>query len=263
MELVDIGGNLTNKAFRGDVDNVIARARAAGVGTIGVTGTSAPASRFAWELAEARPDALFATAGVHPHHASSWGPAVEREIRELAARPEVRAVGECGLDYNRNFSPRDRQLEAFEAQLVIAADLGMPVFLHERDATEDFVAMIARYRERVPRAVVHCFTGERDALVRYLELDLHIGITGWICDERRGGHLAELVALVPRGRLMIETDAPYLMPRNMPDRPKSGRNEPAFLPYVLEAVAKARGETPADTAEHTTAAARAFFDLAT
>ncbi len=259
MELVDIGGNLTNKAFRGETDALIERARAAGVVRIGVTGTSAAASRHAWELSQARPDALFSTAGVHPHHASSWSPEVAREIRELAGRPEVRAVGECGLDYNRDFSPRDVQRSAFEAQLAIAHELAMPVFLHERDAEDDFVRILSAWRGRVPRAVVHCFTGTGRALSRYLELDLHVGITGWICDERRGSHLAELVRMVPEGRLMIETDAPYLLPRSMPKRPKSGRNEPAFLPHVLESVAKARGETPQQCAAHTTATALAFF----
>lgn len=259
MELIDIGGNLTNKAFRGETDALIERARAAGVVTIGVTGTSAAASRHAWELAEARSDALFSTAGVHPHHASSWSPEVAREIRELAQRPEVRAVGECGLDYNRDFSPRDQQRRAFEAQLALAHELSMPVFLHERDADDDFARILAEWRARIPRAVVHCFTGTRRTLERYLELDLHIGITGWICDERRGAHLVELVRLIPEGRLMIETDAPYLLPRSMPHRPKSGRNEPAFLPHVLHRVAAARGETLAHCAAHTTATARAFF----
>ena len=98
-------------------------------------------------------------------------------------------------------------------------------------------------------------------LAKYLDLDLHVGITGWICDERRGAHLAEVVRMIPAGRLMIETDAPYLLPRNMPSRPKSGRNEPAFLPYVLEAVARARAEAIEETARHTTQTARAFFGL--
>lgn len=259
--LIDIGANLTNKAFKDDTDAVIARARDAGVIAIGVTGTSVPGSRHACELARARPDALFATAGVHPHHASAWTTDVAAEIRALATLPEARAVGECGLDYNRDFSPRDAQRRAFEAQLDIAIALGKPVFLHERDAADDFVSIISEHRARLSRAVVHCFTGTRETLARYVELDLYIGITGWICDERRGLHLAEAVRIVPRGRLMIETDAPYLIPRTMKKRPHTGRNEPAFLPHVLAAVARARDESLEDCAAHTTATARELFAL--
>lgn len=261
MELIDIGGNLTNKAFWGETDAIITRARAAGVVGIGVTGTSAVASRQAAALADARRDVLFATAGVHPHHASSWSPETAREIRALARHPAVRAVGECGLDYNRDFSPRDAQRAAFEAQLGIAHELGMPVFLHERDAEDDFAHILGDWRPRIPRGVVHCFTGTRRALERYLALDLHIGITGWICDERRGAHLVELVRMIPAGRLMIETDAPYLLPRTMPARPKTGRNEPAFLPHVLRKVAEARNEPVERCAAHTTATSRSFFEL--
>src|SRR6185312_13744644 len=119
-----------------------------------------------------------------------------------------RAVGQTGLDYNRNYSPRDVQLAVFERQLAIAAELGKPLFLHQRDAHADFVALLRRWRDKVPAAVVHCFTDSREALADYLALDCHVGITGWICDERRGSHLRELVREIPADRLMIETDAP-------------------------------------------------------
>jgi TatD DNase family protein len=264
--LIDIGANLGNKAFRADLDAVLARAKEAGVETIIATGTSVTASRGAWEIAEAprstgRSPRLFSTAGIHPHHASTFGPDALVALRELCARSEVVAVGECGLDFDRNFSPRAEQLRCFEAQLELAAELRMPVFLHERAAHAEFAEILARHRSGIVRAVVHCFTGTGESLARYLDLDLHVGITGWICDERRGTHLRELVGRIPKDRLMIETDAPYILPRDIRPKPKSNRNEPALLPYVLRAVAAARGESAEDLARSTTETARAFFAI--
>jgi len=263
--LIDIGANLTNKAFRGDLDQTLARASEAGVGTILITGTSAAASRQARALAVERrrgpSPRLFATAGIHPHHASSLSDDALAELRELGARPEVVAIGECGLDYDRDFSPRHRQRAALDAQLDLAAELGKPVFLHEREAHEDFARAMERARPRIVGGVVHCFTGTREALLRYLALDLHIGITGWIGDERRGQHLRDLVGLIPEGRLLVETDAPYLLPRDLPARPRSGRNEPAFLAQVARTVAACRGEPVEQLAAHTSAAAARLFRL--
>jgi len=260
--LIDIGCNLTNKAFREDIPDVIARGVSAGVETLVVTGVSAPASRRAWEIASKH--SLVSTAGVHPHHASTWSREVEADLRDLLAHPRVVAAGECGLDFDRNFSPPDAQRRAFEAQLEIAVATNKPVFLHERAAHDDFVAILARFRPRLARgAVIHCFTGDARALDAYLALDLHIGLTGWICDERRGRHLEALVARIPRGRLMVETDAPYIQPRDLRPRPKSGRNEPIYLPHIARTIARHRGETFEDLAAHTTATARAFFGLVT
>jgi TatD DNase family protein len=182
-------------------------------------------------------------------------------MRELAAAPEVCAVGETGLDYYRNYSPRAAQIAAFERQLAIAVDTGKPLFLHQRDAHADFIACLDQVRKRISRAVVHCFTGERDELVACLDRDFFIGITGWICDERRGTHLRELVRLIPADRLMIETDAPYLLPRDLNPKPSHRRNEPMYLAHVCAAVAAARGESVESVAATTTAAAAAFFGL--
>jgi len=264
--IVDIGANLGNKAFRGDLDAVLARARAAGVGVIVATGTSVAASRSAWEIAEREHDPslaprIYSTAGVHPHHASTWSGDARVALRELCARREVVAVGECGLDFDRNFSTPAEQRAAFEAQLELAAELAMPVFLHERAAHDDFTEILSRWRAKIPRAVVHCFTGTERELARYLELDCHIGLTGWLCDERRGKHLLALVGKIPRDRLMIETDAPYILPRDLRPAPSSRRNEPTFLPHVLRAVAAARGESVEDLARATTTTATAFFGL--
>lgn len=257
-ELVDIGANLTNKAFASDLPGVLARASSAGVSRIIVTGTSVDASRRALDMARAQgigSVALTSTAGIHPHHAKDASASALREIEALLHQKEVVFAGECGLDFNRNFSPPDAQIRAFEAQLEIAAAVKKPLFFHERDAHIAFLEIVKRHRSRIVGGVVHCFTGERRALEAYLDLDLHIGITGWICDERRGRHLVELAPLVPEGRLLIETDAPYLLPRGLPSPPPNRRNEPGMLPHVAAAVARARGESLDALAAHTTAAA--------
>ncbi|MEG1040378.1 TatD family hydrolase [Pseudomonas sp. NUPR-001] len=264
MQLIDIGVNLTNPSFADKHHAILERAEAAGVRQMMVTGTSLEGSEQALELCLALDESgqkLFSTAGVHPHDASHWSSASTRQLRALLEQPRVRAVGECGLDFNRDFSPRPQQEKALEEQLALAVELQMPVFLHERDASERLLAILKDFRDRLPAAVVHCFTGERAALFSYLDLDLHIGITGWICDERRGTHLHPLVSSIPQGRLMLESDAPYLLPRSLRPKPKSGRNEPAFLTEVLREVALHRGESPEQLAAHTTACARAFFDL--
>jgi TatD DNase family protein len=258
--LVDIGANLTSKAFHGDLAAVRARAAAAGVEAIVVTGTSVTDSADAAALA-ATSGELYATAGVHPHHAREAGGDWLAELRAIARRPRVVAVGECGLDFDRNFSPRADQLRCFEDQLALAVALALPVFLHERSAHADLLAVLRNQRRGLRGAVVHCFTGTGAELDAYLALDLHIGITGWICDERRGLHLRDVVARIPGPRLMIESDAPYLLPRTLSAPPKNRRNEPAFLPAVLAVVATARGEDPRETAATTTATARAFFGL--
>jgi len=235
------------------------RAAAAGVTQMVVTGASEDGTRKAIELAAAHPGVLFATAGVHPHHAADLTAQSLVVMEAFAREPGVVAVGECGLDYFRDFSPRDLQRRAFAQQLEIAARVDKPVFLHQRDAHDDFLAILREHK--VTKGVAHCFTAgekERDA---YLELGLHIGITGWINDERRGLALREVVSGIPAGRLMLETDAPYLLPRDLRPLPKSRRNEPQYLLQVAQAVAAARGEPVALLAEATTGNARRFFSL--
>jgi len=258
MLLADIGANLTHASFREDLDDVLSRAQHAGVGTIVVTGTSVEDSRHAADLAAAR--ALYATAGVHPHHARDCNERTIPALREIAAHPKVVAIGECGLDYNRNYSPHSDQEKWFVAQLELAAELGKPLFLHSRDAHPRFAEILRNLR--VGKAVAHCFTGEGEELRACLDLGLYIGITGWICDERRGAHLLELVRDIPADRLMLETDSPYLTPRDLHPQPKARRNEPAHLPHILRAVARARGEQPEVLAEATTRNAREFFGIA-
>ncbi|GAB6387389.1 TatD family hydrolase [Stutzerimonas marianensis] len=266
MQLVDIGVNLTHPSLLKNAVAVLERAYAAGVGQMILTGTSLEESetarRLCQELDESR-QRLFCTAGVHPHDASQWTAESGAELNGLLKEPEVRAVGECGLDFNRDFSPRSQQERVLEEHLQLAAETGLPVFLHERDADQRMIELLRHFRDRLSAAVIHCFTGEKRALYGYLDMDLHIGITGWICDERRGTHLQPLVRDIPAGRLMLETDAPYLLPRTLRPKPKSGHNEPAFLTEVLREVARHRGETEVELARHTTATARRFFRLDT
>lgn len=261
MQLIDIGANLGHESFRHDLDAVIERAREVGVAQVVVTGASEEESRTAWEIASQRPGVLFATAGVHPHLARAWRHSSEHTIRELAEKPQVVALGETGLDFNRDFSPRPRQCEVFEAQLSMAAELGLPVFMHERDAHARFMEILRPWRDRISRAVIHCFTGTEDELNGYLDLDLHVGVTGWICDERRGHHLRELVPRIPLERLMLETDAPYLLPRDLKPKPRTRRNEPMHLRHILETVAACIGISETALASATTQTARRFFDL--
>ncbi|MGN6383903.1 MAG: TatD family hydrolase [Dyella sp.] len=260
--LLDIGANLTHESFAHDFDAMLARALSHDVARMVVTGASRDGSRDALALAQAHPGVLYATAGVHPHNAVDYDEATDALLRELATHPQVRAVGETGLDYHRNYSPHDVQREVFERQLRIAAELGKPLFLHQRDAHGDFLSLLKRYRDKVPAAVVHCFTDTAEALRDYLALDCHIGITGWICDERRGTHLRELVREIPANRLMIETDAPYLLPRTVRPLPAHRRNEPMYLRHIAEEIARDRGEPFEVLAAHTTATAEAFFGLA-
>jgi len=258
--LIDIGINLAHDSYDRDRDAVIARAHAAGVLQMIVTGATLAGSVRAVALTREHPGRLFATAGVHPHHADELDAASLAALAELARLPEVVAVGECGLDYFRNFSPRAAQQQAFHRQLELAVQLAKPVFLHQRDAHDDFIAILREHAASW-RGVAHCFTGSGEELHCYLQLGLAIGITGWICDERRGAHLAALMPQVPVERLLLETDGPYLLPRDLTPKPASRRNEPAYLPHIAATVARARGETLESIARSSSAAARALFAL--
>jgi len=258
--LVDIGANLTHDSFDADRAEVIARAKAAGVGSFVVTGSDAEHSRKALELCREYPG-LYATAGVHPHHAKDATSDTPTELRVLLKNSQVVAAGECGLDYFRNFSPPEVQRQVFEMQLDLAATCGKPVFLHQRDAHEDFMRILKAHRPKLSQAVVHCFTGDAAELKGYLSLDCHIGITGWICDERRGQHLRECVGLIPPERLMLETDAPYLIPRDLKPRPSSNRNEPMHLMHIAHVVAACLDKPVPLLIQETTRNAEAFFAL--
>jgi TatD DNase family protein len=263
VELIDIGANLTHNSFDVDRDEVISRAEAARITRMIITGASERGSLDAYELAQAHPGRMFSTAGVHPHHATDYSDDLHEILELLSRNKEVVAVGECGLDYFRNFSPKEDQRDAFIRQLAIATRSGLPVFLHQRDAHDEFVEILKPRLADISCAVAHCFTGDEDQLQEYIDMGLYIGITGWICDERRGAHLQDIVGLVPDDRLMLETDAPYLLPRSLTPKPSSRRNEPAFLREVLKVVARSRGQSEEHVAAVTTKTAETFFALDT
>ena len=264
MKFVDIGVNLMNPVFDHDREAVLAEAEAAGVRMLIITGSTIESSAGALAFAQSHAGRCLATAGVHPHNAKDWNTAALIRLRELASSDgAIAAIGECGLDYNRNFSPPDTQRRCFEDQLILAAQLGKPIFLHARDAFDDFLTILKRHRAGLSGAVVHCFTGGMAELEACLVLDCYIGITGWICDERRGSHLIPLLRQIPADRLLLETDAPYLLPRNLPrsERRKSGRNEPCFLPHIAAFAAEIAGKPLDQIAAETNANAMRIFNF--
>lgn len=265
MELVDICFNFTSNTFRDDEEDVIKRANQAGVSRFILTGSNVQDSENALHLATQH-DGMYSTAGIHPHLAKEWTDESLIQLRNLAMRQNVVAIGEAGLDFNRNYSNPADQKKVFQTQLELAAELEMPIFLHERDAHKDFWQLLTQFRDELKKVVVHCFTGTAAQLDRYIDMDCHIGITGWICDERRGQHLHKIIHRIPANRLMIETDAPYLLPRNLPGepsfpKPKGRRNEPAYLPHILSTVANCRETSVEQTAIETTQTAKEFFSI--
>ncbi|MGK0471296.1 MAG: TatD DNase family protein [Candidatus Azotimanducaceae bacterium] len=261
MSLFDIGANLTHESFKTDLSEVLEAAAHQGVHQLMVTGASVNGSEQALALAKRYPDKLFATAGIHPHHAEEATSDGMRRIEQLLSAPEVKAVGETGLDFFRDFSDRDDQAHSFISHIELAKKLELPMFLHERDAHPTFHDLLAPHRAQLDAIVVHCFTGNEAALDAYLDLDCYIGITGWICDERRGQHLKELVSRIPLDRIMIETDSPYLMPRTLKPKPKSRRNEPKHLAHICDFIANILGLDATALAAITTENAKTFFKL--
>lgn len=261
MKLIDIGVNLMHRSFNDDREQIVNEATQVSVNSLIITGTSERSSIEAARYAEKYRGKLYSTAGVHPHDAKGFTNKTIDVLRKLIQKECVVAVGECGLDYNRDFSPRDVQRSVFEDQIKLAIETGLPLFLHERDAFDDFYNILKTYKQYIKNMVVHCFTGQRLELEKYIELGCYIGLTGWICDERRGKHLTELVKLIPANRLMIETDAPFLLPRNMEDKPRDGRNEPKFLPHIMDELAYYRDEDPDDLADSIYSNTKRFFDI--
>ena len=209
-----------------------------------ITGSSVASTRTAIELVRQQPQRYRCTAGVHPHHATDLDAAQLARIAELARAPEVVAVGECGLDYFRDFSPRAAQLRCVSRQLELAVASGQAGLPASTRCARRFRRRHREFRPRLAGGVAHCFTGGLEEARAYLDLDLYIGITGWICDERRGQHLREVVRHIPADRLLIETDAPYLLPRDLKPMPQSRRNEPMYLPHILRCDRAARAANP-------------------
>lgn len=262
--MIDIGINLTNKQFAGEYDKIIDRAIEAEVDTILLTGTSVRSSNEALALAKKYPKRLYATAGIHPHDAKTMSAESIKNLQALLKQKYVVAVGECGLDFDRDFSPRPIQEACFHAQLALAEEVHKPLFLHERAAFERFTAILAEHN-RLPEGVVHCFTGSLKEAKTYLDAGYYIGFTGAVSDSKRFAHLEEVVRYVPLDRMLIETDAPFMLPKNVPQSQlsqyQSRRNEPAFLPYVAQTIAQFKGIPFETVASVTTFNAQTLFKL--
>lgn len=229
----DCGVNLFSHQFAGNEQQIWQRAQQAGVSNMLLIGSDIAESRQNQQFCLAQPG-CYTTAGVHPHQAGKVAADWLAGLRQLLTLPAVVAVGECGLDFNRDFSPRPVQQQIFASQLQLARQLQMPVYLHERDAFATQLAMLTE--QQINHGVAHCFTGDSSQLKAYLDLGLYIGITGWICDERRGQSLQQALQYLPLDRILLETDAPYLLPRTIKPRPKY--NEPALLPAIAAEICR-------------------------
>ncbi|WP_206486029.1 TatD family hydrolase [Thalassotalea sp. G2M2-11] len=259
--MIDIGVNLTNSRFDKDRTLVIERAKSAGVHGLLVTGTSVEESQKALALCQQYPSSLACTVGVHPHDADNVSDDYIEQLRALSHSSLVKAIGECGLDFNRNFSTPVNQQRVFQQQVDLAKELHLPLFLHQRDAFDAWLDILTPVIGKVPALVAHCFTGNLTELRACLAHDMYIGITGWICDERRGHTLREIVRHIPLERLMIETDAPYLTPRTIRPKPKSSRNEPSYLPYVVQTIAEQMKCSVEQVIQHTSQNSASVFAM--
>ena len=258
LSYYDICVNIDSPQFKDDAADVIRTAQENGVHHMALTGSSVSSTKTAIRMAHQH-EGCVATCGIHPHDASSYSPETALELKQLAADSKVRAIGECGLDYNRMYSTKEAQLRCFQGQLALALETELPVFLHERDAHTDFIEII---RTHSGLGIVHCFTGGPAQVKAYLDCGLYIGVTGWICDARRNQDLLEALPDIPLDRLMIETDAPWLTPRTLRPRPKKNRNTPALLPHIADFIAKKKGVSLERLVEHTTQNAHLFFGTA-
>jgi len=246
MRLFDSHCHLDDRSYDRDRDTVINRAKSTGVAKMMIVGITEKRARKAVSIAESQ-GGLYASVGVHPHDAKDCTEAALKTIRSLASNPKVKAWGEIGLDFNRLYSPQDDQERWFIRQLEIAGELNLPIIFHERDSKGRFLEILSAHGKKDRSGVVHCFSGNETELMKYLELGLHIGITGILTLNERGAPLRKLVLSIPLDRILIETDAPYLTPT--PERNRFRRNEPAFVKSVLLKLVDVRGEDPENLAD--------------
>jgi len=245
-QLFDSHCHLDDRSYADDLDKVLDRAHAAGVGAAMVVGTTLESSNRAAVLA-AQHKGLFASVGIHPHDAARC---TEDQIKSLgriaAENPNVRAWGETGLDFNRMYAPEEDQEKWFERQIEAAQKAGLAMIFHERDSQGRFLQILKSCFSNTQKGVVHCFSGTRAELSAYLDLGLYIGITGVLTHKTRGRDLRDMVGHIPDSRILIETDAPYLTPA--PERNRFRRNEPAFVKSVFDTLAAIKNRHPADLA---------------
>ena len=255
---IDIGANLLDESFNKDLNDVLDRSFGSNINIIINTSSSIEEAKRSLDLTKKYPSRIYTTAGIHPHNASTADDQIKLNLTEIIKNKSVVAIGECGLDYFRNLSPKEKQLSVFKSHLEIAKETELPLFLHQRDAHEDFVNCLNNILDRPIHGVAHCFTGNVDQMKTYLDMGLYIGITGWICDERRNDELIKAVKQLPLDRVLIETDSPYLIPRSLK---KSRRNEPMHLPIIAEKLALEMGIELSSLVEHTLSNSIKLFNL--
>jgi len=232
-EIADIACNFTSDRFDNDLDEVIDRAIASNITKFGLICSRLSDLDKLLEIYNRYSKDMFFTIGVHPHHANEINKEYLEKLKEIINNNDPHAIGETGLDFFRNLSTYEEQIFAFEEQIKIAIETNKPLFLHQRDSHHDFIKILRKYSSDIKKAVVHCFTGTQKQLDDYLELDCYIGVTGWICDAKRNVELRETIKNIPLEKLMIETDCPYLIPKNLPEKPKNNRNEPNNLNHIV------------------------------
>jgi TatD DNase family protein len=254
-DLFDTHAHLHFPDYGDELPAVLARARAAGVRRMLTVGTEAETSRAALALAQREPD-VWATAGIHPHDAGEADDAMLGEIERLAGEPRVVAVGEIGLDFFRDLSPRDAQERVFRACLAIARRARKPVVIHCRDAHADVLRILGEERVCDVGGIMHCFSGDAEIARRCLDLGLLISLAGPVTYPNARA-LPDVARLVPPDRFVVETDCPFLPPQGY----RGKRNEPAYLVLTATRVAELRGESLADLAARTTASACALLGI--
>ena len=260
MVLADSCFNLTHDSFDHDLFDVIEEAQNEGIEYF-FTPSSSKLDIEKIFYATEKISNLYVGVGIHPHHASEINLQTADEFKAYAMHKKVVAIGEIGLDYFRNFQSPSIQKKCFDLFLGIATDIHKPVFLHHREAFNDFYPMVKNALPNLPQSIVHCFTGTKDELKAFLDLGLYIGITGWICDPKRGMDVRGLLKYIPTDRLIVETDAPYLMPKNLAVKPKNRRNEPKYLINVVEEISSATNIKAQTIAEASTKNFKSLFGV--
>merc|ERR1711962_41683 len=272
LNLIDCGVNLANPKFSRDTDQAIARALATGVNKMVVTGLKMVGSKYAVILSKSHPKICYSAVGVHPHFVKEdWLEKTGDELEELIKLPHVVAVGECGLDYNRNFSPVEDQLKAFTKQVELAVKHKKPLLVHEREAGEKILEVLGAYEGRLPPVIIHCFTGAIDQLKVYVERGFFIGVTGFLCKEKHGQHLRQAIedGALPLDRIVVQTNAPYMIPNTPKEQidPVSKvllescwiENEPCTLQVIVRCIAKCLNLQPAQVAQQCLDTANRIF----
>lgn len=257
MQWFDAGVNLLDPRL--DPQETLQAASNAGVDRLCVITTQPKEWALAEQLYQQFPEQICYTVGVHPHCAKLVSETDFVNLEKAAQLPGAVAIGECGLDFNRNFSPQDTQVEVFKRQLALAVELQKPVYLHERDAFDTQLDCLTQVEHSLVGGIAHCFTSHQSHMQAYLDKGLYIGITGWVCDPRRGAELRQALPVLPLDRLILETDAPYLYPKTR--KPRASNNQPAYLPYIAESVGELLEISPAELSRSSYANTCRLFNI--